>query len=125
MKYNRRSFMYLSIAALGAAAVLRPGDKGESHTLEFRQLSDALDRAQYFKPTLVIDYNKLLENVATLQQNVDNRFKIRIVGKSLPSVPLLDLAMKECATDRIMLFHQPFLTEVAKEIPAADGMACS
>lgn len=120
MKFNRRHFMYLSISALGAAAVLKPGDKGLVHSPEFRRLSDALDQVQYFKPTLIVDHSKLLANISTLKNNIKDRYKYRIVGKSLPSVPLLNLVMQESATVRVMLFHQPFLTEVAREIPHAD-----
>ncbi|GAB5451142.1 MAG: DSD1 family PLP-dependent enzyme [Halioglobus sp.] len=118
--FGRRSFLYLSISALGAVVAIKPRDNGENHSPEFQQLSTALDEANCYKPTLIVDYDHFVENIKTLKNNINDRYKIRIVGKSLPSVPLLKLAMDGCETDRVMLFHQTFLKQIAKEIPGAD-----
>ncbi len=42
-----------------------------------------------------------------------------IVAKILPSPRLLDYAMKRAGTGRLMSFHQPFLNQVARELPAS------
>ncbi|MFK8021942.1 MAG: DSD1 family PLP-dependent enzyme [Pseudomonadales bacterium] len=108
------------LAALGAAAVLRPRDKGQNHSSYFEKMSAALRNAHFAKPTLVIDRSVLLKNIETLNGHINGRFDYRVVGKSLPSIPLLQLVMKEADTNRVMMFHQPFLSEVTAKMPAAD-----
>ena len=44
----------------------------------------------------------------------------RIVAKSLPSLPLLEAVMDATGSRRLMLFHQPFINQVAAKIPDAD-----
>ena len=86
---KRRS---LVLGGLGAVAGLtwlaRPRDRGENHAPYYAGLSDALDRAALSGPTLVIDKQRMLANVATLGGHIGTRFDYRIVVKSLPSLPL-------------------------------------
>jgi len=120
---SRRRLMLggLSLAALGAAALARPKDVGESsHQPYFQQLGAALDRAHLAQPTLVIDRAIVEKNIQTLKNNIGQRFDYRIVAKSLPSIPLLHLVMQGADTQKLMLFHQPFLNQVARELPHAD-----
>lgn len=105
---------------LGLGAALRPRDNGENHTAYFRQLSTALDAAQYSRPALVVDRELLLANVRTLKSHIGDRFGYRVVAKSLPSLPLLETVMQASGSRRVMLFHQPFINQVAKRFPQAD-----
>ncbi|MEC8428275.1 MAG: DSD1 family PLP-dependent enzyme, partial [Pseudomonadota bacterium] len=122
MKTTRRNLLLggLAAGAVGSAFLLKPKDHGADHTPYFQQLSKALDDDGISTPSLVIDQQKLRSNIATLKQHIGKRFDYRIVAKSLPSIPLLRLIMKEADTNRLMLFHQPFLSQVAEEIPGAD-----
>jgi len=111
----------LSLTALGAVALGRPRDLGQgAHKPYFKGLSEALDRGHLAQPTLVIDKAILEKNIKTLKKNIGGRFDYRIVAKSLPSIPLLEMVMKGADTQRLMLFHQPFLNQVAKDLPHAD-----
>ena len=107
-------------AALGGAALLRPTDRGGAHNSYFLSLQAALDSAGLSGPTLVIDRSLLAENVATLRGHIGDRFDYRIVAKSLPSLSLLREVMAHSGSQRLMLFHQPFINEVARELPEAD-----
>jgi D-serine deaminase-like pyridoxal phosphate-dependent protein len=118
---KRRTLLLGSLAgAAGAAWFLRPSDIGENHTQYFRQLSTALDQAGRAGPTLVIDRRVMLDNIATLQAHIADRFAYRIVAKSLPSLPLLQAVMQASGSNRLMLFHQPFINQVAVALPQAD-----
>ncbi len=68
----------------------------------------------------MIDRAKLRANIATLKSHISNRFDYRIVAKSLPSIELLKEVMHAADSNRLMLFHQPFLSQVANEMPRAD-----
>jgi D-serine deaminase-like pyridoxal phosphate-dependent protein len=105
---------------LGLTALLRPGNRGQDHSGYFRQLSAALDVDNQAKPTLVVDRKRLNANIQTLKSHIDKRFAYRIVVKSLPSLPLLDTVMQASGSDRLMLFHQPFINQVAVRFPQAD-----
>jgi D-serine deaminase-like pyridoxal phosphate-dependent protein len=118
---KRRSLILGSLAgatALGWA--LKPREIGSNHSPYFAQASAALDSAGLAKPSLVIDRELLLKNIRTLTSHIGDRFDYRIVAKSLPSLPLLRTVMEASGSHRLMLFHQPFLNEVATHLPTAD-----
>lgn len=106
--------------ALGLGALLRPRDNGSDHSDYFRALSAALDGAGQSRPMLVVDRNLLQANIQTLLSHISDRFAYRIVVKSLPSVPLIEAAMQASGSNRLMVFHQPFLNKVAEYFPQAD-----
>ncbi len=118
---KRRPLLLGTIAAAVAAVLwAKPKDRGENHSPYFEDMSTALDTRGQAKPTLVIDRSRLLANVATLRKHLQGRFDYRVVVKSLPSLPLLQEIMAAADTQRLMLFHQPFINRVAAQVPAAD-----
>jgi len=110
----------LTLGALGAAAYARPKIIGQNHKPYFKEMGEALDRARFAQPTLVLDKTLLEQNIAQLSKHIGSQFDYRIVAKSLPSIPLLKTVMKGAGTQRLMLFHQPFLSQVARHLPQAD-----
>jgi len=118
---SRRRFLLAgTAAAAGLTLALRPEDLGQNHRPYFQQLSQVLDRVQLARPTLVIDRQRLLSNISTLQQHIKQRFDYRIVAKSLPSLSLLDSIMQHTQTRRLMLFHGPFIVQAAQRFSDAD-----
>ena len=118
---KRRSLLLGGLAGvIATGALLRPRETGADHSPYFRSLSAALDTAGQAKPTLVVDREQLLGNINTLMSHVGNRFDYRIVAKSLPSLPLLETVMQASGSNRLMLFHQPFVNQVAVQFPQAD-----
>ncbi|MCP5130975.1 MAG: DSD1 family PLP-dependent enzyme [Pseudomonadales bacterium] len=117
---KRRSLIMGGAAALGLGWLLRPGERGADHSPYFQQLSAALESANLAKPSLVIDRSRLLENIQTLRKHLEGRFEYRIVAKSLPSLPLLGTVMEASGSNRLMLFHQPFINQVVLRYPGAD-----
>lgn len=119
---NRRKLL-LGGLALGTAGLLglaKPGAHGKNHEPYFEKLSDALDRAQLARPTLLLDKQRLQHNIQTLRQHLGEQYNYRIVAKSLPSIPLIKTVMEQSGSDRLMVFHQPFLNLVAEQFPASD-----
>jgi len=115
----------LAGAVVGGAGLLwgwrtSNGDKGGNHNAGFQALSAALDRAGLARPTLVIDKQKLLANADVLKAHLAGKFHLRVVAKSLPSLPLLKAVMTRTDTRRLMVFHQPFLNLIAQEMPDTD-----
>ena len=76
-------------ALIAGGALLHPGDHGGAHTPYFLTLQAALAEAGLYRPTLVIDKARLDSNIGKLTQHINGNFDYRIVGKSLPSLPLI------------------------------------
>lgn len=106
-------------ALIAGGALLRPGDHGGAHTPYFLALQAALAEAGLYRPTLVIDKARLDSNIGKLTQHINGNFDYRIVGKSLPSLPLINTVRAQTGTDRVMVFHQPFLNLLARDMPDA------
>lgn len=118
---KRRTLILGGVAGtLGLGAALRPRDRGQDHSDYFDALSSALDTAGLAKPTLVVDQQLLEANIQNLMSHIDGRFAYRVVAKSLPSLPLLETVMRVSGSNRLMLFHQPFINQVAVYYPQAD-----
>lgn len=126
---TRRSLL-LGGAALGTGTIfgLRPSDEGlcstcrigSPHNEYFSKLSDALDTKHLASPSLVVDKALMEKNIETLKQHINGRYDYRIVAKSLPSINMLKWVMNKADTNKLMVFHQPFLSAIAKDIPDAD-----
>lgn len=107
------------ITAIGAGLVgatalaVRPRDKGAPHAEYFARASKALRAAGIATPTMVIDRDRLLANARQVMRNIDGRLPLRLVAKSLPCLPLLDLLMQTMQTRRLMVFNLPYLQQLA------------
>lgn len=86
----------------------------------FNSISQALAQAGAYRPTLVVDKQRLDENLNALMSVIQTGFDYRIVAKSLPSVPLLKYIMQRSGSNRLMSFHLPFLLHVVEHLPEAD-----
>lgn len=86
----------------------------------FNSISQALTQAGAYRPTLVVDKQRLDENLDALISVIETGFDYRIVAKSLPSVPLLKYIMQRSGSNRLMSFHLPFLLHVVENLPEAD-----
>lgn len=114
----KRRAMITAIGAglVGAAALaLRPRDKGAPHTEYFARVSQALREAGIGTPTMVIDRDRLLANARQVLGNVGGRMPLRLVAKSLPCLPMMDLLMQTMQTRRLMVFNLPYLQQLAAQ----------
>lgn len=117
---KRRTFLLTAAGCAGAAWLLRPDDLGGGHDAYFRGLSAQLTDHGLARPTMLLDLDRLDHNIAELRKSIRDPVAYRIVTKSLPSPMLLDYIMRAASTNRQMLFHQPFLNQVATRFPATD-----
>ena len=116
---NRRFLLGAAIAAPVAAAALRPSAKAGRHDAYFSSLQTALAEAGLLRPTLVIDRARLDHNLSRLNAELPSQMAYRIVAKSLPSLPLIQSVREATGTNRLMVFHQPFLNLVAEQMSDA------
>ncbi|MGR6431688.1 alanine racemase [Rhizobium sp. PAMB 3174] len=86
----------------------------------FERLGTALREAGIFRPTLVLDRDRLDGNIDVLLRGKPRGLPLRLVDKSLPSIPLLSHLMARTGTTRIMSFHLPVTLAVLEAFPDAD-----
>lgn len=117
---GRRALLLGGLSAAGLAWLTKPGDRGAPHDARFAALNQQLKTAGLGKPSLLIDRAALDRNIDTLMGHINGRFHYRIVAKSLPSIALLNHVMQRTGSNRLMVFHQPFLNQVTEAFPDAD-----
>lgn len=117
---RRRLLLAAGVAApVAMIAAVKPRRHGGAHDAYFLKLQDALRRADLYRPTLVIDRARLARNIARLKSHLPPNKRYRVVAKSLPSLGLIREVRAATGTDRLMVFHQPFLNLIAAQMPDA------
>jgi D-serine deaminase-like pyridoxal phosphate-dependent protein len=119
---RRLALAGLGAAAVGGAAVVagRRKDLGGPHDAYFAGLSRALDRAGIAEPVMVVDRARLAKNIAAVKTNLDgSRLGVRVVVKSLPSMPLIETVADGVGTNRFMVFNGEMLGEMRRRRPNA------
>jgi D-serine deaminase-like pyridoxal phosphate-dependent protein len=86
----------------------------------FQMLSEALVEAGLLRPVLVLDRDRFDANVAAVARGLAPGLALRLVDKSLPSLPLLARVLASTGTTRIMSFHLPTTSAVLAAFPAID-----
>ncbi|KAB0611879.1 alanine racemase [Castellaniella defragrans] len=114
---RRRLLLSAGALALGGAAALRPRDRGLAHDPYFSRLTDALRQAGIAVPTLIIDRERMLENAGRLRSDLRGRLDLRLVAKSLPSLPLLQDLAHATGSQGLMSFSLPHLQHLAAHLP--------
>lgn len=114
---KRRKAIYLGVVGVGAIALgaylLKPKNKGAAYSPFFEGLNKTLKNHKKSIPFLVIDLDALDHNLLEVQKLIRKDVNFRIVVKSLPSNGLLQYAMGKLKTNKLMVFHEPFLTDLA------------
>ncbi|WP_337271428.1 alanine racemase [Oryzifoliimicrobium ureilyticus] len=86
----------------------------------FQRATAALREAGLHHPLLFIDRDKLDDNIDVILKGLAKGPALRIVDKSLPSVPLMRHIMAGCQTARVMSFHLPMALSVLEAFPQVD-----
>lgn len=76
---------------------------------ELATIAENLRREEPGHPVMVIDLDALDHNCDAIAANVPRGMTVRLVAKSLPSLPLLDYIRRRIGARGQMVFHAPFL----------------
>ncbi|MFO7560936.1 MAG: alanine racemase [Desulfobacterales bacterium] len=99
--------------------IFRPRDRGEPYDDYFSALNEELKRHGPGYPALVLDLDRLDQNIQTMKEHIGDVRRYRVVAKSLPSVKLIRRVFEQTGTSRLMVFHLPFINLLAEEFPGA------
>ncbi|CAM5642673.1 hypothetical protein MAUB1S_11074 [Mycolicibacterium aubagnense] len=86
----------------------------------FQTMTAALREAGLFRPSLVLDRDRLDGNVSLTRQRLAPELALRLVDKSLACLPLLSRVADALGSSRFMTFHLPISEAVLKAFPKAD-----
>lgn len=117
---KRRNFILGGAALAAGAWALKPKDQGANYSAYFDALNQSLKVDGPYKPSLVVDLDRLDLNIAALRRAITSPKHFRIVAKSVPSTELIKYVMQAAQTNRVMVFHQPFINVLARETPNVD-----
>lgn len=98
---------------------LRPRDRGAPHAPPFSDWNAELRRSGPGKPVLLLDLDALEHNLRTVREAVAPGLAVRVVAKSLPSLPLLRRVLERLGTRRLMVFDES-ISLLASELRDAD-----
>ncbi len=113
--------MVLTLLAITALALyFWRQDKGLPHDEYFQNLQTELKHQPYSRPTMLVDLDIVDMNIETVRRCISDTSNIRIVAKSLPCPELLEYLQKQLNTNRLMIFHQPYLNQLVKHFPDGD-----
>lgn len=120
---KRRNFLLGSTAALVVGGLaLRPADHSQPYSPYFKALNAKLrQHLPASIPRMLLDQSRLAENCQYIRQITQKNAKdLRLVVKSLPSLPLLAFISEQVQTDKFMVFHQPYINTLVNAMPHAD-----
>ncbi|GGD79124.1 alanine racemase [Lacimicrobium alkaliphilum] len=112
----------LAVGAIAATWMFKPVSRASVQSDYFKGLSRFLDQHDISRPALLVDLNRLDQNLTNLNTffNRHPQKTYRIVVKSLPSPALLDYIARRTNTHAYMVFHLPFLLSLVSTTPDAD-----
>ncbi|MCG8391785.1 MAG: alanine racemase [Pseudomonadales bacterium] len=117
---KRRGFL-IGLGAVAAGGwLLRPENRGQPHDDYFQAINDHLRNAGPGRPLMLVDRQRLATNCRALMAMIPGTCQYRIVAKSLPSVALIRDVMTHTGSNRVMVFHQPFMNALAEAEPGVD-----
>jgi D-serine deaminase-like pyridoxal phosphate-dependent protein len=117
---RRRALLIGGVGALGAAALLRPSDRGGPHLPAFEALQRELQQHAPGRTVVLVDRDRLRANAAKVKAQLPPQQAFRVVVKSLPALELLREVMTLMGTTRLMAFHAPHLPALAAAFPQSD-----
>lgn len=86
----------------------------------FFVLNRELGRSGPAEPCLVIDVDRLDDNIQVVVAGLPKGRALRVVDKSLPSPTLIRHVLQRARTHRLMSFHLPFLGQLVQELGELD-----
>lgn len=80
----------------------------------FEKLNIALKEQDRAVPRLILDLDILDANIEVFKSQCKENASFRLVAKSLPSEPLIRYILEKMDSNKLMVFHQPFLSCLTK-----------
>ena len=113
-------FWVLVLVILVLSVLFRPVDKGQPHDEYFSSLNEKLPKSVSGQPHIMVDLDRINHNLLQVREHIGDTTQIRLVTKSLPCPELIRYILGQLGSQRLMVFHQPFLNQMLKLFPEGD-----
>ncbi|HNO49247.1 MAG TPA: alanine racemase [Chitinophagales bacterium] len=97
------------------AYLKKPKESKCSYIPYFQKLNTIIKNEYGGAAHAVLDLDRLNHNIHQIQKNIGNKFQLRIVTKSLPSLDLIDYIMQRANTKKLMVFSETFTKELLEK----------
>ena len=117
---RKLKFLILAVVllAIGYVIVTKPRKAKCEYPESFAKYNAELKAHHAGENAGFIDQDNLDNNVDVIKNKLGDRYKLRIVTKSLPSLDLLKYLMQKGNTNRLMVFSEPFIAELLTHFDA-------
>ena len=92
--------------------IIKPQKATSEYQPAFYKLNKELQASHPGASAGIIDLDALDYNLNFVTAQLGSNFKLRLTAKSLPSIDLLKYLMDKAHTNRLMVFSEPFITEL-------------
>jgi len=105
----------IAAISIGGFALFKPKGSSGNYSPFFKNLNNTLQRYHRKIPFLLVDLDAVDHNIAKVKELIPAKADFRIVVKSLPSKELVTYTMQKSDTKKLMVFHQPFLSQLSQD----------
>ncbi|MFW5861500.1 MAG: alanine racemase [Spirochaetota bacterium] len=121
MKTGRRYLiagviMALILLVFVVVFFIKPADNGSEYDPYFSRMNLLLKAEQVPSPIIIIDMNRLDENINQVKNNIHPPQQFRLVTKSIPSLYIIRYILGKTGTRRLMAFHHPYISIYLQEL---------
>ncbi len=117
---HRRTFLLAGFGTVASLWAAHPRDRGAPHDGYFEGWNTLLRQQGPGVPTMLLDLDRLDQNMARIRSSLPFGRPLRLVAKSLPSTELLGYIMQGLSDQRLMVFHETQIQTLGTAFPAAD-----
>lgn len=100
--------------------IRKTSETADRHNDYFTDLNALLKEKGPGHPVLVLDLDILDRNIEKLKMQIGDVSRFRLVVKPLPSPNLIRHILENTRTDKLMVFHRPFLNLAVGAFPDSD-----
>ncbi len=117
---HRRTFLLAGLGTVAGLWATHPRDRGRPLDGYFTAWNTLLRQQGPGVPTMLLDLDRLDQNIARIRASLPSGRPLRLVAKSLPSVELLGHILQDFPDQRLMVFHETQIQALGSAFPAAD-----
>jgi len=112
-KFIRNAAFTVGLVTVSGAIIRLTKSKSMDYSDYFKKLNFSLRNYKRSNPFLIVDLDKLDNNIDELKKLIPTHADYRIVVKSLPSIELINYVQNRAKTNKLMVFNQSFLSQLS------------
>ncbi|GAA4648952.1 DSD1 family PLP-dependent enzyme [Kistimonas scapharcae] len=112
--------LWLFVAVVVLVVIVWPRSQAKPYDHYFSALNQLVRQQMPGCPVLIVDLNRVDQNLERVKAHLGDPSQVRIAAKSLPSPELIRYLLEKLGSNRLMSFHLPFLLQQFRSFPGSD-----